>query len=574
MMARVKPLTRGVALVLLAGSLSCSLGACASGHADTRTVDAFEAGRFGEARVRLEERQTDDRADRSYILDRMRLEIACLADGDPWSAEMPANEAFSILRVQGLNADRTTSAVVLNEGVKIWKGEPFEQALSYCYIAVQKGMLGEWDNARAAASGSLFLLRDFGENEKGEELSTLEIAQNAQRKGDEYFDKGYAAVKTNFAFGYLLNGVANRAIGRDDEANDNFAEAARVNAGLEGLCTTLRDGTYNTVLVVDVGAGPVKVAYGPDNALARFSPRTPSDQRGLEVLFEDGSEAAATYPPACDVNIMALDHMWNNLEDVRVAKSTLGQALMTGGLIAAATADRRHESQAWIGLGVMVAGALMRAGAAADTRHLEFLPQRVYVVPVNITQANTTLILQVSGDATTRIVLPAMDMPREKMQLRYVRVPSRTYEGAGSWMASGTVVYANDQFQGRVAGDELPYILGGTCMQKPSQATLAKYQSAGHLTNMTTVELENLYREEGITFAVEDQKGRTVRHVLEGGTSMIEPLAGTAGYARLFCQRHGEYRGKSQMWKDVMKSIRQGAAPAVEASSTERKKTD
>ncbi len=125
-----------------------------------------------------------------------------------------------------------------------------------------------------------------------------------------------------------------------------------------------------------------------------------------------------------------------------------------------------------------------------------------------------------------------------------------------------------------MSGDELPYILGGTCIQKPSQATLAKYQSAGHLTNMTTVELENLYREEGITFAVEDQKGRTVRHVLEGGTSMIEPLAGTAGYARLFCQRHREFRGKSQMWKDVMRSVEQGATPAVEASSTERKKTD
>lgn len=537
--------TTVAALVLLSG--------CSSGHVDTRVLDAFESGSFGEARVAIQNHMTDDRADRSYILDRMRLEIACLADGDPWCAEGPANDAFSILRVQGLNADRTTSAVVFNEGVKIWKGEPFEQALSYCYVAVQKGMLGEWDNARAAASGSLFLLRDFGENEKGEKVSTLEIAQNAQKNGDEYLDKGYAAVKTDFALGYVLNGIANKAIGRDDEANDNFAEAARVNAGLESLRDQLMGGGYDTVLVVDYGAGPAKVAYGPDNALVRFAPRWPSDQRGLVVSSsggEDGPREVGTFPVVCDVNTMSQQSMWNNLEDVRIAKSTIGQALMTGGVIAAATADRRHQTQGWIGLGAIVIGAAMRATSSADTRHLEFLPQRVYVVPLSVGARGTELSLQVSGDESSRIVLPAMDPPRSGVQLRYVRVPSR---GGQAWLASGKVEYANDQFDGRVAGDDLPYILGGTCLKKPSQATLAKYQAAGHLANMTTVELENLYREEGITFAAEDQIGKSALHVLEGGTSMIEPLAGTAGYDRLFCQKHGAYRGKSELWKETMK---------------------
>lgn len=537
---------------------------CVSPRIDEQTERAFEAGSYGEARVRLEKDLTDDRADRAYILDRMRLEIACLADGDPWAAEMPANDAFSILRVQGLNADRTTSAVVLNEGVKIWKGEPFEQALSYCYIAIQKGMLGEWDNSRAAASGSLFLLRDFGDNEKGEELSTLEIAQNAAREGDEYFDKGYAAVKTNFALGYLLNGVANKAILRDDEANDNFHEAAKVNAGLETLRDELVAGQYNTVLVVDFGPGPEKVRYGPDGALARFAPRLSSDQRGLEVLIGSGESAtlSGTYPPACDVNTMAQDHMWNNLEDVRIAKSTLGQALMIGGSIAAVTADRNNQAQGWIGLGAIAAGAILRANSGADTRHLEFLPQRVYIAPVMIPAAGTVVTLQIVGEASSRIVLPAMSPPRDGLQMRYVRVPTSQY-AATSWMQSGTIVYANDQYEGHVAGDDLPYILGGTCVKKPSQQTLRKYQAAGHLSNLTTVELENLYREEGITFTVEDQIGRSVLHVLEGGKSMVEPLAGSAGYARLFCQTHRAYVGKSAMWKDIKRGL-ETIAPAGE----------
>lgn len=520
-------------------------------------MDAFEAGQFGEARVRLQEHLTDDRGDRSYILDRMRLEIACLADGDPWAAEIPANDAFSILRVQGLNADRTTSAVVFNEGVKIWKGEPFEQALSYSYIAVQKAMLGEWDNARAAAAGSLFLLKDFGQNEKGEKLSTLEIAQKAEKKGDAYFDKGYAPVGTDFALGYLLNGLANKAIRRDDEANDNFAAAAKVHAGLETLRDTLIAGKYNTVLVVDYGAGPAKTAYGPDNALVRFTPRWSSDQRGLEVtLSKDGQDSSAgTFPIACDVNAMSQDHMWNNLEDVRIAKSTIGQALIVGGAVAAATADRRHQTQGWIGLGAIAVGALMRASSAGDTRHLEFLPQRVYVAPITIDASGTIITLQVSGENESRMVLPSIDPPKEGIRLRYVRVPSRTWEGMRGWMTSGREVYASNQSEQRVPGDDLPYILGGTDLHKPSQATLARYQEAGHLTNLTTVELENLYREEGITFAVEDQTGKSALHVLEGGTSMVEPLAGTAGYSRLFCQQHGPYVGKSEMWKEMKKAL-------------------
>src|SRR6185369_8080879 len=200
------------------------------------------------------------------------------------AAEEVANQTFRLLRTQGLNADRTTASIVLNEDIKIWKGEPFEQALSYTYIAIQKAELGQWDNARAAANASLFLLKDFGHNERGQEMTNIEVARRAAEQdarsngaGDRYINKGYTPIKTNFVLGYLLSGLANKALGRTDEANDNFNEAVVVNASLKPLANNLAKGTYNTVFIVDFGRGPTKTASGPDKAFASFVPNTRSD---------------------------------------------------------------------------------------------------------------------------------------------------------------------------------------------------------------------------------------------------------------------------------------------------------
>lgn len=525
------------------------LGGCATEPLSGRMLRAADSGSYGTVRVALEQRLTDDRSDRNFVLDRARLLVLTLADGSPDQAEEVANETFDLLRLQGLNADRTTASVVLHEGVRIWKGEPFEQALSFHYIALQKAMRGEWDNARAAAQSSLFLLRDFGDNEKGERLSSVEIARRAaleeRRKASEgdYFDHGYAAVKTDFAPGYLMNALAARALGREDEASDHFREAATIDPRLEGLVHELR--RCNTVFVVDYGRGPRKAAYGPDNAFSRFEPMRRSDGRGL--LLRQAGAGNAAWPAVSDVNQMATSHRWNNLEDVRSAKSTIGSALLIGGTSVAMMSDNRDAQ--WIGLGVALAGAIMKASAVADTRHLEFTPQRIYFVPATITERGTTVELEVEGDSTSRMTLAGLNPPRAGgLQLRYVRMPSL---GGQAWAVAGRPLYRSASYDEPVEGDDMPFILGGRDVSLPTAVAMDRYHRAGNLTDMTSVELENLYRAEGIALSVEDQRGRGRAHVLEGGDSLVAPLAGTAGFARLFGQLHPPYRPRSQELKDV-----------------------
>jgi hypothetical protein len=555
---------------LAAIPLLLGLAGCAERQLDPNLITATDVGRYGGARVALQGKLTENASDRSYILDRLRLLILTLADGQPAQAEEVANQTFRLLRTQGLNADRTTASIVLNEDIKIWKGEPFEQALSYTYIAIQKAELGQWDNARAAANASLFLLKDFGHNERGQEMSNIEVARRAaeqdarsQGAGDRYINKGYTPIKTNFVLGYLLNGLSNRALAREDEANDNFHEAAAINAAFEPLAKELSTGTYNTVFIVDYGRGPEKIATGPDNAFSRFVPRS----GGASPIHVEVAQAAdpeviearrTTEPPIQDINRMASSLMWNNLEDVRRAKSVIGSTLVAGGLATAAYGSQggggRHHDDTLVaaGLAAAVAGMVMKSTAHADTRYAEFLPQRVYVVPVNITTPQSVVTLEVENDSTSRLVFPAMDPPdphaSHPLQLRYVRMSPVPQQ----WDAAGKVVYGNDFYKAPVPGDTLPYILGGHDASTPSQAALHRYQSAGNLTNLTTVELENLYREEGIALTPEDQHGRSRKHILEGGDSLVPPLPGTIGYLRLFNQPHEPYKPKSKAVQDLV----------------------
>ncbi|MCA9300895.1 MAG: hypothetical protein KDA28_17615, partial [Phycisphaerales bacterium] len=285
------------------------LGACSSGP-DERLAQLVSTGDLDRARARiLDSGVSKDRSDRDYVLDRMRLALVDLADGWPRDADRTLTEVYDILRLQGVNRDNTTAAVVVNEDVRYWKGEPFEQALAYHYMALVKGMLGDFGNMRAASGQSLFLLKDFGDAEGGGRRSTLDLARNAA-EDDDYLDAGYTPSPTDFALGYVMAAIANLVLDRTEEASDQLRTATSLAPGLAPLAERLERRDWNTILVVDDGMGPAKTGYGPDNAIAAFVPRT----RRSEPLSIVRDDQVQSWADACDVGAMAADHMWNNLE--------------------------------------------------------------------------------------------------------------------------------------------------------------------------------------------------------------------------------------------------------------------
>jgi hypothetical protein len=551
---------------------------------------AFYTGQFGDARVYLEKhlpaRKADSKGyDRNYLLQRMRLMVATLADGYALESDPNVDEVFDVLATQGINEDKTVASVVLNEDLKVWKGEPFEQALALHYVGLNWAMQGSWDNARAAVSRSLFHLRDFsagvGKDKRLintrdliERAYTAEHSGSAAAKKDDYLDHGYVSVESDFALGYLMTAIANHQMAiatgdtnRLNEAMDNYHRVVSLKPQLAPLVEALKDPRgYNTILVVDFGKGPQKIGTGPDQAIATFEPVTYSDSRGLVV---SAGGAARSFRDVCDVNQMARDHRWNNLEDVRLAKSYVGSALVGAGAVTTAYGlDRGNKTAALVGLGMLLAGAVAKAGAHADTRYCELIPQRVYVVPVMVSGRDAQVTLEVEGIPQSRFVLTGLAAPSPggPAQLRYVRLVTPSPQ----WATSGNLYYATDEVPDVRVAANYPYLLGGASVREPTQAVLDSYHKSGYLTDMALQDLAELYRAEDIQFDPRADEGRLNKHVLEGGRSMVVPLAGTSGFARLFGQVHPPYKPKSEEVRAAAARVAPSTAPGLAGGPTPR----
>lgn len=600
-------------------------------------------GEFGQARAQVGQRLTERRDDRGWMVDRMRLAVLTLADGQPRQASFTFEQIEHILRTQGINRDRTVAAIVTWEGVRFWKGEPFEQALALFYYGLQQGSLGQWDNVRAAAGSSLFRLRDFGFDQRsGRRHDAVTLARQAQQEetiagrrapseNDDFFNTGFAIVDSDFIPGYILHGVASRMLSRPEEASDYFAAAASLNQDLQPLLREFRDTDYNTVLVVSWGLGPAKIAYGPDEVFTRFIPRAASDRQPLSVrvfasppVDADGPLAPeirqAIVPQVMDINTMAADHKWNNFEDIRRAKSILGQTLLTAGAITAGVGARQRSNEAVLaGAGMMILGAATRAGARADTRYCDVFPQRLYMVPLKLSDQDDIIELQIDGKPGSRLVLRGLDPPADPhaVQLRYVRLNQPIgARPAPGWAMNGRLYYMNEHMRllapqhrhappidplppedlhpdsrpddsDRIALDQqhdtfsilartpaawteavgissrpnlavedLPFVFGGRDVRPPSADQLQRLHEHGLLRDVSLETYLNAFRDEGLLFVPDDAPlFPAERHVLEGGRWHLAPLPGTAGFARLFGQNHPPYRPQSPAMRRMAESI-------------------
>ncbi len=363
---------------------------CSAHRPNVAAIRAYYGYDFSQARAEL--RADAERNDEDVVLNNLRLGLAALADGDRTEAELALGRAYELLSTAGLNRDRTTASVLLYEGVRIWKGEPFEQALAYYWMAALYATLGEWDNVRAAAANALFRLTDFGNDRHG---------------------GNYTVVDTDFALGFLLEAIGSDLSGTSGR-DEQLLAALKIEPRVAPVADAVRRRAYDTLLIVDYGRGPVKTAYGADDSLVRFESR---DRGGGDLVIQVDGRRVGRFAPVCDVSAMAIDHRWNNLEDVRRAKSDIGTVLVAGGAGAAIYGGFNDSpATALAGLAAVLVGALLKESAAADTRYLEFSPESIYLAPVELGEP-CALAVSIAGDPGASFVLPRFEpgepgMPR------------------------------------------------------------------------------------------------------------------------------------------------------------------
>src|SRR5690606_32723684 len=124
-------------------------------------------------------------------------------------AEAAFLRAYEVMNSVGVNdGGRTMGAVLIDEKMRIWKGEPFERAMVNFYLGLTYYMQADYQNARAAFENALFKLREYGDDEAG-------ISPD-----------DYTEIESSFALGYLMLGKSWIHLGREDLARANLTRAA------------------------------------------------------------------------------------------------------------------------------------------------------------------------------------------------------------------------------------------------------------------------------------------------------------------------------------------------------------
>ena len=96
-------------------------------------VAAYFAGDFRQAVHRL--RPLADKTDENFVLNNCRLGAAALADYDFDTAEAAFLKAYEVINSVGVNdGGRSLGAVLVDEKMKVWKGEPYERAMANFYL--------------------------------------------------------------------------------------------------------------------------------------------------------------------------------------------------------------------------------------------------------------------------------------------------------------------------------------------------------------------------------------------------------------------------------------------------------
>jgi len=370
-------------------------------------VRAYMAGDFDVAAVKLRELAEEKNED--FVLNNCRLGSTTLAQYHLDEAEAAFLRAYEVINSVGVNdGGRSLGAVLVDEKIKVWKGEPFERAMTSYYLGLIYYIQQDYNNARASFENALFKLR-----------------ANTSEK-DEKND--YASQESNFVLATIMLGKCWTHLGRDDLAQANFARAKQLRPNLHEIVDLQRNKESNILLVVDFGYGPRR-ATEFDGSIVGFKP-TP-DEAGMipqPLVMVDG----ARFPlgqldiPTIDLLAMAQDRRWQSLDTLRAVKSAVGTGLILAGAYEGmrgagghGSGQRRDLTAAAILLG---SGLLLKATSQADIRQWEMLPRTTFVIPLKLPSGKHDVTIDFPDVGGMRQEILGVDAPSSGETTCYIRM--------------------------------------------------------------------------------------------------------------------------------------------------------
>ena len=389
------------------------LAGCAGNKAQ-READAaiaeYRIGDYASAQHRLT--PLAGKTDENFVLNNLRLGSVALANYDLDAAEGAFLRAYEVLNSVGVNnGGRTLGAVLISEGIRVWRGEPFERAMANFYLGLVYYLRHDYANARAAFENALFKLRDYGE---------------AKGQSDQYRE-----AESNFALAYVMLAKSHQRLGREDLARKYFQRAAELRPDLAGIVDFERNARSNLLLVLDFGYGPQKVTNrgGTFTGFAPNPMEQPPPPRPIVKVDGHSVDVAGLERPPVDLLVLAQDRKWQSLDTIRAVKSAIGTGLMIGGMVYGTQHDARPE----IVLGTLLGGMLLKATSQADVRQWEMLPRNVYLLPLEVASGTHDISVEFPAVPGVSQEWRGLPVPPPGQEATYYFRMQRGHGGPFSW---------------------------------------------------------------------------------------------------------------------------------------------
>src|SRR5207249_3737943 len=119
----------------------------------------YYSGDYGAAANKLS--KLADKTNEDFVVNNLRLGSVLLRAYELDDAEAAFLRAWEVINSTGVNnGGRTLGAVLVDEKIKVWKGEPFERAMASFYLGLVYYIRQDYGNARGAFENALFKLHD------------------------------------------------------------------------------------------------------------------------------------------------------------------------------------------------------------------------------------------------------------------------------------------------------------------------------------------------------------------------------------------------------------------------------
>ncbi len=310
---------------------------------------------------------------RNAVLNQMRVGLDAYQLGYKELSERAFDNA--VANIQRIYADNETArkarSLWYEEGMKDFKGEPYERAMAFYYRGLLFLEEGDYENARAAFKSAI--LQDaFAEEEQS---------------------------RCDFALLILLEAWASKLANSPDLARVAFEEVKRLRPDFEG---SLDD---NVLVIIETGTSPRKLADGPGHSELKF-------RRGKKIIEKDvvvsldGTRHGGPYPmedifwQSTSRGGRPVDKIVQGKAKFRQVNARMGSTLtevantmMFSAPLVENTEGMQAASAALGLVGVAQMAMAQRARPHADTRYWNNLPDTVWVYSIKLDEGKHSLKL-------------------------------------------------------------------------------------------------------------------------------------------------------------------------------------